>query len=99
MLSVKQYAFPNGSRIILNSLFMTIGVLAMVVAISGTIMFVLYGEQELCWGTYGWVVPADSVSQTSHLVTIHQFFTVCNAEILNPGPTQYSWQLLLFFTV
>jgi hypothetical protein len=99
MLSVKQYAFPNGLRIFLISLFVTIGVSAMVVAISRAIMFVRYGEGELCWGMFGWVALADSVSQTSHLVTIHPFFTEYDAEILNPGPTHYSWRLSLFFTV
>ncbi len=74
-LSVRLKNLPHK----LVSLFGTIGISAMVVAISGMIMFVRYGEQELCWLMFGWVAPADSVSQISHLVTIHPFFTECDA--------------------
>jgi hypothetical protein len=79
MLSVMQYAFPYGLRRYLRTLFKTIGILAMVVAISGTIMFIRNGEQKACWWVFGWVSPADSVSQFSHLVTSHPFVTKCNA--------------------
>ncbi len=61
MLSVKQYAFPYGSRIFLRTLFETIGMSAMVVAISGTIMFVRNGEREPCWWVFGCMSMADSV--------------------------------------
>jgi hypothetical protein len=55
MFSMNQYAFPYGSRIFLRTLFETIGVLAMVVAISGMIMFIRNGEREPCWWVFGWV--------------------------------------------
>ncbi len=79
MMSVKQYAILYGSRVILRTLFKAIGVLAMVVAISGMIMFVRNGEWEPCWLVFGCMSMADSVSQVSHLVTSHPFLTECDA--------------------